>query len=83
MMVVEGVENDAVFALLSELDSDIAQGYAIAPPMVAADFDTWCRQAHFHPHPGNEDTRHSIRVRAATSGSSYGSDAMDVVTQQD
>lgn len=49
---------------------------------VAADFETWCRQAHFHPNPGNGHTGHSKRVRAATTGPSWGSGAAAVVTQQ-
>ncbi len=42
--VAEGVETQAHWDRLSELGCDFAQGYFIAKPMPAADFQTWLRQ---------------------------------------
>jgi diguanylate cyclase len=40
-LVAEGVEDGATGAALAELGCDVAQGYAIARPMPAAEFVEW------------------------------------------
>ncbi|MBI5039806.1 MAG: EAL domain-containing protein [Gammaproteobacteria bacterium] len=40
-VVSEGVEHDALLEQLKSLDCDLAQGYGIARPMAAADFEVW------------------------------------------
>jgi EAL domain-containing protein (putative c-di-GMP-specific phosphodiesterase class I) len=40
-VVSEGVEEDALLERLAMLGCDLAQGYGIARPMSAADFETW------------------------------------------
>jgi diguanylate cyclase (GGDEF)-like protein len=42
-VVAEGVEDDATLTLLAEIGCDVAQGYAIARPAPAADFEEWLR----------------------------------------
>jgi diguanylate cyclase (GGDEF)-like protein len=42
-VVAEGVEDDATLSLLAEIGCDVAQGYAIARPAPAADFERWLR----------------------------------------
>ena len=42
-VVAEGVEDDATLSLLAEIGCDVAQGYAIARPAPAADFEDWLR----------------------------------------
>jgi EAL domain-containing protein (putative c-di-GMP-specific phosphodiesterase class I) len=42
-VVAEGVESDAVWALLAELGCDIAQGYLISKPMPAQQYKAWQR----------------------------------------
>jgi EAL domain-containing protein (putative c-di-GMP-specific phosphodiesterase class I)/FixJ family two-component response regulator len=44
--VAEGVENQAQWDLLRELDCQLAQGYFIAHPMEAAGFHDWARTRH-------------------------------------
>ncbi|MHB8453088.1 MAG: EAL domain-containing protein [Acidiferrobacterales bacterium] len=40
-VIAEGVENEASWLHLSELGCDVAQGYYIARPMPAAEFECW------------------------------------------
>ncbi|AFJ03193.1 diguanylate cyclase/phosphodiesterase (GGDEF & EAL domains) with PAS/PAC sensor(s) [Methylophaga frappieri] len=49
-VVAEGVESEAIGQMLLLLNCDLAQGYAIAKPMPAADFIDWI--AHYQPLPG-------------------------------
>jgi len=42
-IVAEGVENQETLALLRQLGCDVAQGYHIARPMEASDFNDWLR----------------------------------------
>jgi diguanylate cyclase (GGDEF)-like protein len=42
-VVAEGVEDDATLSLLAEIGCDVAQGYAIARPAPAEDFEAWLR----------------------------------------
>jgi EAL domain-containing protein (putative c-di-GMP-specific phosphodiesterase class I) len=42
-VVAEGVEDDTTLSLLAEIGCDVAQGYAIARPAPAADFEDWLR----------------------------------------
>lgn len=39
--IAEGVENEEIYQLLTELGCDIAQGYTIAKPLPAAEFEQW------------------------------------------
>lgn len=41
-IVAEGVETDKHYSKLAEMGCVIGQGYAIAKPMRAADFEVWC-----------------------------------------
>jgi diguanylate cyclase len=43
-LVAEGVEDGDIAAALGSLGCDVAQGYAIAPPMPVADFLAWLDQ---------------------------------------
>jgi PAS domain S-box-containing protein/diguanylate cyclase (GGDEF)-like protein len=43
--VAEGIENEAQAALMLQLECDRGQGLFYARPLVAADFETWVRQA--------------------------------------
>ena len=40
-VVAEGIENETIFNALKQMGCDIAQGYYIAKPMSADDFDHW------------------------------------------
>ena len=43
-VVAEGVENEATLDALRELNCDAAQGYFIAKPMPAEEFEAWLVQ---------------------------------------
>jgi diguanylate cyclase len=43
--IAEGVETQAQYDLLRVMGCDAAQGYAIAPPMVEADYRVWAGSA--------------------------------------
>ncbi|MFT4541706.1 MAG: EAL domain-containing protein (putative c-di-GMP-specific phosphodiesterase class I) [Planctomycetota bacterium] len=43
-VTAEGIENAETWDLLRELGCDMAQGYAIARPMPAEDFEKWCNE---------------------------------------
>ena len=45
-VVSEGVEDYALFEHLNRLGCDLAQGYGIARPMAAADFELWIERNH-------------------------------------
>ena len=53
-VVAEGVENEAVLALLHALDCDEGQGYHMSKPMPAAEFCDWvaCWQVRAPARPG-------------------------------
>jgi len=44
-VVAEGVENDDCLVMLREMGCDLVQGFHIAKPMPAAQFDYWLRQS--------------------------------------
>jgi diguanylate cyclase len=46
--VGEGIETEAQAAVLRVLGCDVLQGYAIAPPMIEADFLDWARAVEPH-----------------------------------
>jgi len=48
-VVAEGVETPEQIVRLLELGCDVMQGYALAPPMEAADVPAWVRD--FRPSP--------------------------------
>ena len=43
-VVAEGIENENIYNQLKQMGCDIAQGYYIAKPMSAEDFDQWLSQ---------------------------------------
>ncbi|MBV8370557.1 MAG: EAL domain-containing protein [Candidatus Eremiobacteraeota bacterium] len=50
--VAEGVETMEQAAYLRSVGCDLAQGFAYAPPMAAADFEAWLRAARNTPRAG-------------------------------
>ncbi|WP_461481007.1 bifunctional diguanylate cyclase/phosphodiesterase [Porticoccus sp.] len=44
-VVAEGVESEAVWARLSELDCDVGQGYYMGKPMPVEDVNAWLKQS--------------------------------------
>jgi diguanylate cyclase (GGDEF)-like protein len=47
-VVAEGVETPAVWQRLAELGCDVAQGFGLARPMPAAQFERWAREPSDH-----------------------------------
>ncbi len=47
-VVAEGVEDEAAFLLLAELGCDLVQGYYVAHPMRAEDFEGWISARELH-----------------------------------
>ena len=45
-VTAEGIENEETWQLLRDLGCDMAQGYAIAKPMTAENFEVWCAEQH-------------------------------------
>ena len=43
-VVAEGVEDEETMDRLASLDCEMAQGYFIAKPLPADEFEAWCRQ---------------------------------------
>jgi len=46
--IAEGVETEAVYRLLADIGCDIAQGFAIARPMPASEFEQWYARHNSH-----------------------------------
>jgi EAL domain-containing protein (putative c-di-GMP-specific phosphodiesterase class I) len=52
-VVAEGVETEAVFERLRDLNCDLAQGYLVARPMSSEAFAVWWREwTALHPKAG-------------------------------
>ena len=58
-VIAEGVETDQQYAILRRLECDLVQGFFIAKPMPADEFQRWCA--------GHEDTQ-SLKNRASVVG---------------
>ena len=53
-VIAEGVEDEATWARLAEMDCDFVQGYVLARPLPPEQFSEWLAQAHEEPgilHP--------------------------------
>jgi diguanylate cyclase (GGDEF)-like protein len=67
-VVAEGVESPAVWAALAALGCDIAQGFGLARPMPAAQFERWAREPSDHARmlvPALHTSRSAWRRHAA------------------
>ncbi|MCZ2857164.1 putative bifunctional diguanylate cyclase/phosphodiesterase [Blastococcus sp. VKM Ac-2987] len=79
-LVAEGVEDDETRAVLASLGCDVAQGWAVAPPMPVEDLLTWLatagpeprRTALLVPAPRVPVPPTQARARASGSGSGPG-----------
>jgi EAL domain-containing protein (putative c-di-GMP-specific phosphodiesterase class I) len=70
-VVAEGVETPQVWQRLAELGCDVAQGFGLARPMPAAQFERWAREPSDHARlmvPRLHTSRAAWKPRARARG---------------